>query len=328
MKTDGAIVILSYPDTVVRPAYTEFSSKIWPFFGAGSKHAVQAGHAALLLIQKKTGVVDYYDFGRYITSFGFGRVRSKDTDVELEVPLKAVFKDDTIDNIEELLLWLEAHPEKTHGEGRLVASVNPHVDYSKAQSYIQKLLHEKEVAYGAFVKPGSNCARFVTDTLIAATTHKKIKRKLKASSRFTPSPISNVIRGNTTNEIYKVYQQQVELYHNRSVAKEHGACFFNKFDHEPNLIGTELPNKDLFDLKNGTWLGGIGSGAWFVVESEQGDLYRISRYTYDGTRDFSGLFAIDREGFSLKRKYEFLHPTNCTEALIIQDEQKFVFTKA
>ncbi|XGA84491.1 hypothetical protein OEG92_06165 [Polaribacter sejongensis] len=51
-KTNGIIVILSYPDTVVRPAYWEPSSKVWPLIGIGSKHGVQAGHAALLLIKK------------------------------------------------------------------------------------------------------------------------------------------------------------------------------------------------------------------------------------------------------------------------------------
>ena len=57
MKTgkleNAIIIILSFPDTIVRPAYWEFSSKIWPRIGIGSKHAVQAGHSALLLIKKK-----------------------------------------------------------------------------------------------------------------------------------------------------------------------------------------------------------------------------------------------------------------------------------
>ncbi|MDO6425073.1 DUF6695 family protein, partial [Saccharophagus degradans] len=90
----------------------------------------------------------------------------KDTDVELEVPIKAKVANDEVSNLEALLLWLEAHPEKTHGEGRLVAGVNAMVDYQKAKDYIGSLLEAKEIAYGAFVKKGSNCARFVTDTLV------------------------------------------------------------------------------------------------------------------------------------------------------------------
>ena len=103
--SDGAILVLSYPDTIVRPAYTEFSSRIWPKLGIGGNHAVQAGHAALLLIHKNTQEVDYFDFGRYITSYGFGRVRSKDTDPELELPFKANFENDKLVNLSEMLLW-------------------------------------------------------------------------------------------------------------------------------------------------------------------------------------------------------------------------------
>lgn len=91
-QNNGIIIILSYPDTIVRPAYWEPSSKIWPLFGIGGKHAVQAGHAALLLIKKESSEINYFDFGRYITSYGNGRVRSKETDPELMIPLKAKFE--------------------------------------------------------------------------------------------------------------------------------------------------------------------------------------------------------------------------------------------
>ena len=49
---NAIIVILSFPDTIVRPAYREYSSRIWPKIGIGNKHAIQAGHSALLLIKK------------------------------------------------------------------------------------------------------------------------------------------------------------------------------------------------------------------------------------------------------------------------------------
>ena len=80
LNSNGIIVILSYPDTVVRPAYWELSSKIWPLIGIGGKHAIQAGHAALLLIHKNKKEINYFDFGRYITTYGNGRVRSKEND--------------------------------------------------------------------------------------------------------------------------------------------------------------------------------------------------------------------------------------------------------
>lgn len=322
----GLIVILSYPDTVVRPAYTEFSSKIFPLIGVGSKHAVQAGHAALLLIEKETGNVDYYDFGRYITSFGYGRVRSKETDVELEVPLKAVLDDGKLINIKELLLWLEARPDKTHGDGRLVAGVNYEIDYKKAKAYIEGLQNRKEVLYGAFVKNGSNCARFVTDTLIASSLQRKIKWKLKTSNQFTPSPIGNVIKGVSDAVIYVVENQQVQSYTNRSILKEYFSCFLNKFDGELNLLGTEKPNSKVFHLENGTWLGGIGSGAWFLLEAKE-EHYQVKRYTSTGQLDFVADFVCLEASFDIHQPYAIIHPTNCLEVVVLQNEKEYLFKR-
>ena len=103
-NSDGIIVILSYPDTIVRPAYWEKSSKIWPIIGIGGKHAVQAGHAALLLIKKGQKKIEYFDFGRYITTYRNGRVRGEETDPELVIPISAEFKNDELLNIDETQL--------------------------------------------------------------------------------------------------------------------------------------------------------------------------------------------------------------------------------
>lgn len=328
VEADGVILVLSYPDTVVRPAYSEFSSKIWPFFGVGGKDAVQAGHAALLLINKNNGDVDYYDFGRYITSFGYGRVRSKLTDVELEVPVKAVFKNKKLVNINQLLLWLDQHPEKTHGEGRLVASINNSINYNKALAFVNSLINKKEIPYGAFVKNGSNCARFVTDTVINSCEQKRVRTKLKASNIFTPSPIGNAIKGNDDNEIFIVENSKVLTYTNRSIVKEYAACFFKKIEVEVNLKGTELPNREVFDLEGGTWLGGIGSGAWFkVTEYLEDNNYSVCRYTSKGLKDFEGVFKIETPGFSLGKSYTFLHPSNCLEMYLVQDDEYYELIK-
>lgn len=325
MMYDGFIVVLSYPDTVVRPAHSEFSSKVWPKLGIGGENAIQAGHAAMLLIDKKTNQVDYFDFGRYITSYGNGRVRSKETDPELAVPFVAKIENDKLANLEEMLLWLDANPEKTHGEGRLVASVNKEIDYTKAINFVNNLIARKEVPYGAFVKNGSNCARFVTDTILNSCGNTSIVLKLKTSNLLTPSPIGNVIKGTTEDDIYIVEHQQLAHYSNRSVVKEYSECFFKKIDKELNLIGTELPNKELFNLENATWLGGIGSGAWFKIEAKKEvNLYQIARYTVKGVKDFEGVFKIKDYSFNVDEPYEFVHPTNCVEVYIEQNTKEFV----
>jgi hypothetical protein len=322
---NGIIIILAYPDTIVRPAYTEFSSKIWPKIGIGGKHAVKAGHAALLLLKKNNSEIKYYDFGRYITPFGFGRVRSKDTDFELAVPVEAKFKNNKLSNFKEIILWVEKHPKKTHGDGKLVTTINHKINYERAIAYITSLIDQKEIPYGAFTK-GSNCARFVTDTIIAASTKKKVSRKLKTSNLFTPSPIGNIIKGNTTDEIFEVYQQKITEYQNRSVLKEYKESFLQTYNTPPNLIGTEKPNLKLFHLKSGTWLGGIGSGAWFIISKQVSEhKFEINRFTADGIVDFTGTFQLENTDFNLTEKHEFLHPTNCMEAFVKQNAVTYFF---
>lgn len=326
--SDGIIVLLSYPDTIVRPAYSEFSSKIWPLIGIGGKDAVQAGHAALLLIKKEVSTIDYFDFGRYITSFGNGRVRSKETDPELEVPIKAKFQNKNLINLNEILLWLDNHPEKTHGEGRLVATLHTDINYHKAKRFIDTLIDKKEIPYGAFVKKGTNCARFVTDTIIISSTNKKVKKQLKTSNLLTPSPIGNVIKGTTTNVIFELKNQHIRSYQNRSILKEYRTSFLKKIDTEPNLIGTELPDTKKFTLQKATWLGGIGSGAWFKIEEQMcATTYRIVRYTSAGNKDFEGLFSIENYGLDIDKEYQFIYPTNCYQPYISQDGDVFSFKR-
>lgn len=326
--SDGIIIILSYPDTVVRPAYWEPLSGFWHKLGVGGKHAVQAGHAALLLLEKKNPEINYFDFGRYITSYGNGRVRSKETDVELHVPLKATYKNNNLTNLEEILLWLENNPKKTHGEGRLVATINTDISFKKANKFIQNLIDKKEIPYGTFIKNGSNCARFVTDTIIHATTNKKTQKSLEKSNYFTPSPIGNVIKATSTNKIYTVLDQKITEYKNRSIVKEYKATFFNKFNNEPNVLGTEKPNLEVFSLENATWLGGIGSGAWFKVEEQiNNQTYKIARYTADGQKDFESIFKTNKIGFNINTPFVFKYPSNCLEMSIQQKEKNFIFKK-
>ena len=327
-NSNGIIIILSYPDTIVRPAYWETLSNFWPKIGVGGTHAVQAGHAALLLIKKNEQEINYFDFGRYITTYGNGRVRSKETDPELVVSVTAKFQENKLTNLEEILLWIENHPDKTHGDGRLVASVHEEIDFKKASDFIHQLIDKKEIPYGAFLKNGTNCARFVTDTIIASSENRKIGKQLKKSNLLTPSPIGNVIKANTNNTIYTVYQQEIANYPNRSVVKEYKATFFTKFTGEPNLNGTENPNLDIFTLLNGTWLGGIGSGAWFKIEEKTAlNVYKIARYNANGVQDFVGLFTSEDKTFTILKDYIFVHPTSCKEIYIQQDNKKYTFTK-
>ncbi|NNK40334.1 MAG: hypothetical protein HKP45_06755, partial [Winogradskyella sp.] len=91
----------------------EWYSPFLKYFGIGKKNYVRAGHAALVLIDKNTGHLEYHDFGRYITPEPYARVRGQLTDAELQFPLTASIKNGKIENLEELLTFLATHPKLT-----------------------------------------------------------------------------------------------------------------------------------------------------------------------------------------------------------------------
>ena len=80
------------------------------YINIGCENYVRAGHAALLLIDVQTGTLDYYDFGRYTCPQGYGRVRGKITDNELDFPIAAEIKDGHLINLNELLSFLATNP--------------------------------------------------------------------------------------------------------------------------------------------------------------------------------------------------------------------------
>lgn len=327
MQYTGYIIVLAYPETVVRTATKEISSKIWPLFGVGGKHSVMAGHAAFLLVSKNTGAVNYFDFGRYVTSEGMGRARSEKTDCELAIPISAVFDRDAIVNLEEILFFVEKHPEKTHGAGRMIASVNAHINYEKAFRFVENLQKKGEVPYGAFLKKGSNCARFVTDVLLHATYDQQCRKKLRRSKFFTPSPIGNVVNGKTEEKIVEVHRQKIRSYKYDSVLKEHRNYFLKKVSQEINKYGNMMPLKSFYNPPNGQWLSGIGAGAWFEIEKCVKNCYTISRRGAKGELHVRDSFLVNQSGFEIEKPYKFLHGSHCNICWVQQRRKVYVFQR-
>jgi hypothetical protein len=60
LQNDAFIITMAYPETIVSHA-EEWYSKFLRFLFIGNKKHVRAGHAALVLIDKKTGELEYHD---------------------------------------------------------------------------------------------------------------------------------------------------------------------------------------------------------------------------------------------------------------------------
>jgi len=162
------------------------------------------------------------------------------------------------------LLWLEKHPEKTHGEGRLVASVCDYIYYDKARSYVIELQNRGSILYSTFRKEGSNCSRIVTDTILAGTDISKIRKPLLRNKLFTPSTIGNVEKSALSAPIYEVYKGVVNVYEG-SAFKENMTNYFDK--KIPVHMHKELPD---VKIEQAHFLSGIGSSAYFTLETATG----------------------------------------------------------
>ena len=326
MNNTGIIITMAYPDTVVMVA-EEWYSPFLRHIGIGKKNYVKAGHAALVLIDKSNGELHYHDFGRYITPEPNGRVRGKLTDHELDFPLKAEIKGDTVKNLDEILLYLANNPKKTHGDGKLIASVCTKVDFQKAKHHIKALMGKGSFKYAAFEKNSSNCARFVTGSLIASVTDDIIVNSLKRSKWFTPSTVGNVVTADTENMVYEVIGDSVFEF-NSTVFKENFRCFLDRIpDHQYQIIGTLQPKKVEGLNGNAQWLSGIAAGAWFEISNHQNQEahYRIRRISPHGNIDVDAIYKVSSASFDLEKDYQIIHDSNCHFCQVVQNKKTYRF---
>lgn len=328
MNSTGIILTLAYPETIVRLSHEWFSPYL-RFFGIGKKDYIRAGHAALVLIYKETGILEYHDYGRYITPEPYGRVRGSDTDHELNFPITAKIQNGTIENLEEILQFLATNPTLTHGEGKLVISVCNKIDYQKARAYITHLQERYFIRYAAFKKHATNCSRFVTDTLIHSVTDIKIKKKLEISNWFTPSTVGNVLLANTEAHAFEVSETGNISKYTGSKTSENRRCFLDKLNHhQPNFIGTLQPKPVDGLYENAQWLSGLGAGAWFeLYETSKNLQYRYRRISAHGNIDVDAEFVVDNAAFDYHKPFEFVHYSNCKFFHVEQDGVVFRFER-
>jgi len=327
-ENTGFILTLAYPDTIVSHA-AEWYSPFLRFVGIGSKTSVRAGHAALVLINKETGVLEYHDFGRYITTEPNGRVRGSHTDNELHFPFKAKIKDDKILNLDVILKFLATKPKLTHGDGRLIASVCNKINYKKARTYITKEQERGFVYYAAFKKEASNCARFVTNSLIASLTDKEIKKDLESSKWFTPSTVGNVLLANTGDYPFQVSDTGIILEYKGSQKSENLTNFLDRLkDYKPSKVGTIIPKKVEGLYENAQWLSGIAAGAWYeVYKTETPNEYRYKRISPHGNIDCDAVFKPEDSSFNYDEGYKIIHYSNCHFFHLEQNEKVFKFNR-
>ncbi|MCT4648626.1 MAG: hypothetical protein N4A74_26800 [Carboxylicivirga sp.] len=200
------MISIAWPDKAVSlTSGTKWVEKTG-FMGA-KDGKIKAGHAGAIIVNKEDGNIYYYDFGRYRTSKGKGRVRDSGSDKDLRLNLKAVFDNDgNIENIHKILTLI-AGKKTFDSYGKMIASVTKGVNFEKAREFAENLQAEGEVDYGPFQYKGSNCARFVQDLILASDPPFAVS--IDVSANVTPSPKGNVENSDTEEEIYTIENGKV-----------------------------------------------------------------------------------------------------------------------
>lgn len=187
---NGIAIILAWPETYCKRAGSWYDI-LMHWASVSKDHYYKIGHAAIVLIENKTGDCHYFDFGRYHAPHQHGRVRSGHTDHDLIMKSKALLNNrNLLENYEEILLELQSN-ESCHGSGTLHASYCA-INFDSAFAKANEMQGNSPIAYGPFIPEGTNCSRFVRTVALAGKPKLLHKISLGIPLTFSPTPIGNV----------------------------------------------------------------------------------------------------------------------------------------
>ena len=197
MKNDF-IITLAWPEGLVKGSGALYDLLL------AKEGKYRVGHSALALVDSETSKVYYFDFGRYQTPDGFGRIRDTETDPDTRIKQKAKIKLEKINNIEEILIEI-SNNKSYHSEGALYSSVISRINFTAAFEYAKRWQEKGAIPYGPFVRNGTNCSRFVAKIVRKARPSFLKKLRLKFPFTISPSPKRNV---SIANHHYYVVKNQ------------------------------------------------------------------------------------------------------------------------
>ena len=185
MQTSIAIA-LAWPETYCKQAGAWYD-KPANWLGIAENNYYQVGHSAIILIEPDTKECLYFDFGRYHTPFGRGRVRDKYTDHELKIKTKAKLDGSKLLNLDEILTEIQ-NKEECHGEGKVHAGTAI-IDFQNAYDKAKEFQDRGTLVYGPFTPIGTNCSRFVRSVLYNSVLSKQLRLRLRITRTLSPTPL-------------------------------------------------------------------------------------------------------------------------------------------
>ena len=155
---NGFAIAIAWPETHCKQAGTWYDIPMY-FLGINRNGYYQVGHSAVVLVDDETQTCSYYDFGRYHSPHGYGRVRNVDTDHDLCIETKAEIRENLsgIVNMNQILSELYSNPS-THGSGTIYGAVS-RINIDSVLLYVKYLQGTEFISYGPFFSSGTNCSR-------------------------------------------------------------------------------------------------------------------------------------------------------------------------
>ncbi|WP_437918114.1 DUF6695 family protein [Sphingobacterium sp. LRF_L2] len=331
---DDIAIPLAWPDQTARgdEKWMSFFKKI----GLVKNLNFKVGHAAILLIEKSTGTIQYYDFGRYLVPRGYGRARSSLFDPRLALSTKAIITSRAdIENLLDILHELQAKEKATHGGGRLLFSICFGVSFRKGKQLADTIVERGPILYGAFAHNNNSCSRFVAQILLAAmeTTDPK-RRRILYPECIALSPTSNVVNAANDKQILCFQHSNLQLLEmNRKTSlrfqynllKENFSTKYQLNLGNDCVAGmTEMPKRAANIPPTAQWLGGIGEGAWFHLQNQPDSSYTISKYDVHGQQEYQVWTKTDQT-FNQELPFQFTFHFNHQYYEIRQEGKIYFF---
>lgn len=171
LSKQGMAVVIAFPEKDIQiPTDPSIWNKMARLVDLNRDDHWKVGHAGVLLIDKESRKVQYFDFGRYDNRVdllekrpeNYGVVRSSETVPELQLSMKAQFNNGILSNLDSLLIHLAVKP-MFKSYGRIEAAIYDHLFLDKMKTFINDLSQKGYVEYGCPTK--QYCSRFVRQVI-------------------------------------------------------------------------------------------------------------------------------------------------------------------
>jgi hypothetical protein len=155
------------------------------------------------------------------------------------------------------------------------------------------MIQKGHFPYNGLYKSASNCARYVTETMKAANEDGTVGTKLKYPLTVRPTPLFNVVAAKSQDTIYSFEGgtlQYLDKSRRHSISDLSAGLLESALSKYTNTRPDDQIHGDIEEPKrpaqlpaHAQWLGGLGEGAWFVVDALDKHSFKGSKYAKDGT---------------------------------------------